>query len=105
MSFNGTEGEFIEMSEASGMTSDWQNGGNGPVKGGFLGVDKINELLAQPGAVGIRIYFGLDSASGEKTVALVAADAAENDITNLILDRWKPCPPKCGNPNGLNNNK
>ena len=105
MSFDGKEGEFIEMDEASAMTLAYQNGDNGPIKGGFLGKDKLNELLAQPGAMGIRIYFGQDPASGEKTVALVAADENENDMTELILDRSRPCPIFCSSPNRLNNDK
>ena len=104
MAFDGTEGEFIPMSEATAMTSAYQTGGNGDVKGGFLGKDKINQLLEQSGAMGIRIYFAEDE-NGHKTVALAAADADENDITALVLDKWKPCPPRCGNSNGLNNNR
>jgi hypothetical protein len=105
MSFNGTEGEFIEMGEASGLTKAWRDGDNGPIKGGFLGKDKLNELLAQPGAMGIRIYFGQDPASGEKTLALVAAGENENDMTELILDHIKPCPSKCGDSNPLNSDR
>ena len=41
MSFDGKEGEFIEMDEASAMTLAYQNGDNGPIKGGFLGKDKF----------------------------------------------------------------
>ena len=104
MAFDGTEGEFIPMSEATEMTSTYQGGPNGDVKGGFLGKDKINELLQQPGAMGIRIYFGVDE-NGDKTVVLAAADADENDMTSLLLDRWKPCPPRCGTSNGLNNDR
>ncbi|MFT6982959.1 MAG: hypothetical protein ACJAUD_001730 [Crocinitomicaceae bacterium] len=102
MSFNGTEGEFIEMEEASGLTKAWRDGDNGPIKGGFLGKEKLEKLLAQPGAMGIRIYFGQDPTSGEKNVVLAAADAAGNDMTDLLLDRALPNPPFSGISNGLN---
>ncbi|MFT6983702.1 MAG: hypothetical protein ACJAUD_002481, partial [Crocinitomicaceae bacterium] len=82
----------------------WRDGDNGPIKGGFLGKEKLEKLLAQPGAMGIRIYFGQDPTSGEKTVALVAAGEDENDMTDLILDKALPCPYTCGGVNGLNGN-
>ncbi|MFT6443493.1 MAG: hypothetical protein ACJASQ_004075 [Crocinitomicaceae bacterium] len=105
MSFNGTEGEFIPMSEASELTKAWRDGDNGPIKGGFLGKDKLNKLLAQPGAMGIRIYFGQDPTNGEKTVALVAAGEDENDMLDLILDTIVPCPSICGGKNGMNSDQ
>ncbi|NRA10907.1 MAG: hypothetical protein HRT57_03005 [Crocinitomicaceae bacterium] len=104
MAFNGTEGEFIDMEEAADMTSGWRNGDNGDKKGGFLGREKLEQLLAQTDAQGIRIYFGVDPADGKKTLVLVAADSEENDITDLILDRSAGCPRNCGVGNDLNGN-
>jgi hypothetical protein len=52
--------------------------------------------------MGIRIYFGQDPTSGEKNVVLAAADAAGNDMTDLLLDRALPNPPFSGISNGLN---
>lgn len=103
MAFNGNEGEFISIDKGGQLTAAWRGGGNGDIKGGFLGKDKIQELLDQSGAMGIRIYFGQDT-RGDKTVVLVAADADENDIlaNNLVLDQIVPCPNRCGAPNELN---
>jgi hypothetical protein len=104
MSFNGTEGEFIETGEAADMTAGWRNGDNGDKKGGFFGREKLEQLLAQSDAQGVRIYFGVDPVDGKKTLVLVAANSDEDDITDLILDRGPGCPKNCGSGNSLNGN-
>ena len=101
MAFNGNEGEWINIEEGAGLTRAWRDGGNGPIKGGFLGKDKLQELLDEPGSEGIRMYFGVNE-DGEKTLVCVAADADENDLLEKILDRTILCPTICGDSNSLN---
>lgn len=102
MAFDGTEGKFINITEAGDMTAAWRNGNNGNIKAIFFGKDKLQQLLDQPGTVGIRMYFGKNE-EGENSLVLVSADADENDMeTGKILDLGSPCPTKCGTPNPLN---
>lgn len=103
MAFNGTEGEFISIEEGAAMTKAWRDGGNGEIKGVFFGKEKLDALLNQAGAEGIRMYFA-ENNKGQKTLVLVGADANENDILvdELILDFGAPCPPKSSNANPLN---
>ena len=103
MAFDGREGEWINMETASVMTKDWREGGNGAIKGGFFGREKLEALLAQSGAEGIRIYYGVND-QDQNSLVLVAADAEENDMTDKILDTMRPCPIFCGSGNGLNGN-
>lgn len=103
MAFDGTEGSYITLTVASDLTSNWRGGGNGDIKGYFFGKDKLQYLLDETGSEGIRMYFG-ETATGEKTLVLVAANSSEDDIIKggKILDVAVPCPDRCGRSNDLN---
>jgi hypothetical protein len=53
--------------------------------------------------VGVRIYFGLND-EGLPNLVIVGAKANGDDVTSLIVERLRPCPPYCGNGNALNGN-
>ncbi|MEN9998641.1 MAG: hypothetical protein RI922_1631 [Bacteroidota bacterium] len=100
MAFNGTEGTIITLAEGAAMTAAWRRTNtNGNAV--FYGKNIINQLLAQPGVVGIRFHFGIDT-DGKNTLVLVGVDANENDVLSIIADRGVKCPVLCGNKNGLN---
>lgn len=67
----------------------------------FYGKDKLNSLLNQTGAKGIRFYFALDS-NGAQQLVCVAANSSENDMTSMVLDIGCPCPAQCSTKNALN---
>lgn len=67
----------------------------------FFGKDKLNSLIGQTGAKGIRFYFGLD-ANGNQQLVAVAANSSENDMTSMVLDMGCPCPAQCSTKNALN---
>jgi hypothetical protein len=100
MAFNGTEGEIITLAEGAAMTKQWRRTNtNGNAV--YYGKNIINQLLGQPGVVGIRFHFAIDS-SGKNTLVLTGVDANENDVLALIADKGIWCPNVCGNRNGLN---
>ena|SRR6218665_1521387 len=101
MSFNGTEGTPITLAQGKSLTSNYRKACPNTTKGVFIGKDHIGDLLAQTGAKGIRVYFGSDPVEGN-TIVVVAADASENDILDLIIDNGKKSPPYTGNANDLN---
>jgi hypothetical protein len=103
MSFNGDEGEFVTLSDASRWTANYRNTIQpGEVISEFLGKEKIIELLDQEDCVGIRFYYAIND-QGEKILVLVGADSSENDMENgLILENGNPCPPFCPKKNSLN---
>ncbi len=103
MAFNGTEGGLISLKEGAAMTAAYREAGINSIKGRFFGRDLLEELLAQEGCMGIRMYFGLDDESNMQLV-LVGADSDEDDMLELILDNSVPCPTRCGSGNGLNGN-
>ena len=55
----------------------------------------LDELLAQKGCAGLRIYNGLD-AKGAPAPVVVGVDAQGNDLAGgTILELHLPCPPWC----------
>ncbi|OON68756.1 hypothetical protein [Hymenobacter sp. CRA2] len=94
MPFDGSEGGEITLQEAVAMTTRYRDANLNPVKCGFMGKDIINQLLDQPGAMGLRIYFALNEAQ-QMTVVLVGATNEGQDMLDLIADRAEPCPSNC----------
>jgi len=72
------------------------------VKAGALHADQVRALLAQPGVVALRVYYGLD-AEGNSTLVLVGMDANDQELTDgVLLDIIWPCPPFCTEASPLN---
>jgi hypothetical protein len=60
----------------------WRNGG-------------LDELLAQKGCAGLRIYYGVTDI-GAPAPVLVGVDLEGNDLTaGTVLELHLPCPPYC----------
>jgi hypothetical protein len=98
---DGTEGGQINLDVASAMTAKYRKAEPSAIRGRLFGKDAINALLNQTGCMGIRIYYGL-SVAGEKELILVGTDASGNDMTQLVMDMSKLCPPYSSIPNSLN---
>jgi hypothetical protein len=103
MSFNGNEGEFVTLNDASRWTANYRNTIEpGDTIAEFQGKEKLLELLNQEGCVGIRFYYAIND-EGQKVLVLVGADSDENDMENgLLLDDGIPCPIICSKRNKLN---
>lgn len=102
MSFNGSEGEEITLTEAAGMTANYREENPNETKGHFMGKTLIQAILDQTDCVGIRIYYGIDD-EGNKELILVGVDENEDDLyEGKIGDKMKPCPSYCGSSNPLN---
>lgn len=103
MSFDGTEGGEITLAAAAVLTANYRSTmSTGDRIAHYFGRDIIENLLAQEGCVGIRIYYGLDT-SGKKELVLVGVDADEDDMVNgKIADLAFPCPTRCSSTNDLN---
>ena len=105
MSFDGTEGGEVSLTDAATWTANFRNGmAPGTIKGHFMGEDILKAITKQPGCKGIRIYNAINDA-GEACVVLVGVDANEDDMIasgDVIADMARPCPSFCGSGNSLN---
>ncbi|MFT5860302.1 MAG: hypothetical protein ACI865_002412 [Flavobacteriaceae bacterium] len=103
MAFNGREGGTITLKEGAALTAAYRNSPlDGGIKGHFIGKDIIQNLLAQEGCMGIRVYYGQDSEEPVQKLVYVGVDAEENDMLDLVADMSVPCPKRCGQANVLN---
>lgn len=101
MAFDGNEGGFISLTDGADMTSRYRDNNPGEIIAHFFGKNKLQDLLDQEGAMGIRMYYGINE-DGVKQLVLVAADEEQNDMTSLVLDLNHPCPNWCSEKNALN---
>lgn len=103
MSFTGEEDHDISLEDAAALTASYRTEYPTEVKGHFFGKDAIQAILDQTNCVGIRIYYGIDSGTGEKHLIIVGATAGEDDLyEGLLAERSVSCPPYCGGNNPLN---
>ena len=115
---------YISLQDAAALTARWrQNPPPGALNGGRFDRIAFDNLLAQPGCAGIRIYMGLESPNANNnpslwTLVLVGTDAAGNDMVDSggsLTPRGAAagssggteqypfqCPPSCGAPSPLN---
>jgi hypothetical protein len=98
--FSAKVGKFIPMEEISKLIQAHRTESVGQVDSFFVGIDKVQELLDQPNAVGLRIHLGL-SEEGFTKLIIFPADENGNDIPVDFdggtggLDFMLPCPPYC----------
>jgi len=93
----------ITLAEAIALTRRFRETASPKTeRGGMFHRAPVDELLRQPGCAGLRFYHGRN-ADGTSAIVLVGVDERGNDMTDgLILERQFPCPPFCGEPDGLN---
>lgn len=101
MSFTGNEGQQVTLEEGAQYTARHRQANPGAVKGVFFGRNHIEKILAQGDCKGLRLYFA-ENVDGSKTLVMVGADSAENDLLNVIVEMATPCPTKCSTENPLN---
>lgn len=93
----------ISLEAAAALTRRYRQDGKlrSGDSGAFLG-KQVQELLAQPGCVGMRIYRARND-EGFDTSVLVGVDEKGDDMVGGILLEFElKCPPFCGDANSLN---
>lgn len=106
--FDGSEGKPIDLATAKAWAANYRATLPDPNKdtlAHFFGFTIIQKILAEPGCMGLRIYYGIDNL-GKKQVMLVGADASGVNLLptamaldlndeNTIADVSFPCPSFC----------
>jgi hypothetical protein len=95
--FTGKENHQIDLAKALKLIKNHETNSNEQkVKGGFIGRDALEKVLAQQGCVGIRYYYAQND-DGAPTIVVFGVDAKGTDMqTGVLLDIIIPCPPFCG---------
>lgn len=105
MAFTGKEGGPVNLETLQKAVDKYKEKNPKSTSSHFFGKDCINQLLNQPGSVGIRVLHGVDE-NDEPQLFLVSVDENENNLVPgsnaargggefLIVDHSKPCPPYC----------
>lgn len=100
-----SDGGPIAGATAKQWIDNYQGTHPGELKAVFFGRNVIEQILAQPECIGMRIYFGQNE-TGEKKLILVGSKADGKNIWDLnssdvgggggtVADEGKPCPPDC----------
>ncbi len=110
-------GENIGYEKGAKMIKTYYDQNQDDVLAHFMGRNIIEEMLAQPGAIGIRMFHAVNEI-GLKQMVLVAADANGQNILNyttigengeiirkkgIVADKMRNCPPYCGDGGGTEN--
>ena len=93
---------IVTLSAAADSTKRYrdQAGPTAP-RAGLFHRAAIDAILAQPGCVAVRTYYGRGT-GGEPELVVVGVDGNGNDLTGgAIADIIFPCPPFCGAANPL----
>jgi len=98
-----TTGQAISLTEAAGLTAQYRAQNPSAPLANLFGSNIIMQVLSQPGAVGIRIYYGLSTGTTGLQLVLVGVDVNGNDIVPGVYgDRSEICPPMCSTSNPIN---
>jgi hypothetical protein len=93
----------ITREQARQMCRNYRDGERrgGPLRAGAFPRAVLDQILAQAGCEGVRIYLAQNDA-GETTLVALGTDADGRDMDQgLIVDDVFPCPPFCGGGTGL----
>lgn len=96
-------GAEISLEDAQKLIQNFQAKFPGEIKASFVGIDTLNLILNQDDVMGVRIYYGYDNDSKIISPVLVGVDSTGKDMTAVLIDRMKQCPPDCDASSPLNN--
>ncbi len=97
------EDQHISLNDAAAMTLKFrQSNPVGSVIAHLFSRDVIDEILAQPGCEGIRLYHAID-ANNQPTIVAVGVDINKNDLfQGTLAEHTEKCPMWCSQGNPLN---
>jgi hypothetical protein len=109
--FNKQVGKIIDKTKEEKLRSNWKKT-KILTQSSFVGADIINQLLSKTGAVGLRIYYGMDDegnmqpiffASDDKGNPIVPSKSKTSSVETTNddsggADASVPCPPFCATP-------
>jgi hypothetical protein len=97
VNFPGYKNQSISFQEAKGLLKTYERiAASDAVIAQYFGKDLVDKIFAQPGCVGVRMYYG-KHANGKPGVIIVGVDKYGKDIvTGVLAMPTAICPPLCG---------
>jgi hypothetical protein len=97
VNFSGYKNQSISFQEAKGLIKTYERiAASDAVIAQYFGKDIVDKVLAQPGCVGVRMYYG-KHANGKPGVIFVGVDKYGKDMVPVVLaGPVGICPPFCG---------
>jgi hypothetical protein len=94
--YSGHEDHNITLHEGIELTKAYRVNSRGDIPlANYFGKDALSSVLAQPGCVGLRMYYARHS-DGSPSLVIVGVDKEGNDMTKgLICQKSGLCPPLC----------
>lgn len=94
--FTGKEPHEITPEKAKEYVKQWrEKQPKDKMRGGFIGREVLDKMLAHPSCVGLRVYHATHE-KGHDTFVVVAADKDGRDIwEGTVAEEVMPCPPFC----------
>lgn len=82
--YSGKEGRFISPNNSKKWVANFQKNNPGHTHAFYFGRELFENILNEPGCVGIRVYYAQDDAKNPKMV-LMGVDRQGNNITKKQL--------------------
>jgi len=96
--FNKQVGNFIDKTKEEKLKSNWKKA-KLKTESTFVGSDIINKLLSTPGAVGLRIYYGMDDEGNMQPIFFASDENGSPMLASTTSDSGADatlaCPPYC----------
>ena len=89
--YSGSEGRFVSPSNSRKWVANFQRNNPGHTHAFYFGSELFENLLKEPGCVGIRVYYAQDDAGNPKMVLM----GVDSDGNNIIKRQIKNPPHLC----------
>jgi len=94
----GHENHNVTLSYAANLTKNFRvktGATTTTILAEYFGKDALQQVLDEPGCIGLRIYYGQKD-DGTPALVLIGVDQSGNDmIKGFVLENGYPCPPIC----------
>jgi hypothetical protein len=97
VNFAGYKNQSISFQETIGLIKTYERiAASDAVIAQYFGKELVGKILAQPGCVGVRMYYGKHT-NGKHGVIILGVDKNGKDMVSgvLAMPTWV-CPPYCG---------
>lgn len=95
MAITPDSGKQITLEEAKDLISNFKEKFPGQIKASFLGVNVLNLILQQQNVMGVRVYYGYNTATDVISPVFVGVNDRGEDMTAILIDRTVNCPVEC----------